>query len=283
MTKTERGIPYKPPVTIIEPKKGWIPIDFRELAQYRELLFFLTWRDILIRYKQTALGVLWAVIQPLVSMVIFSVVFGRFGKLPSEGVPYPVFSFTALLPWNLFASALTRATASVVGSSNMVKKIYFPRMLIPISSTLSPLVDFAISLAVLFGLMAYYRMPFGWGLWLLPLLMLITLFVALGVGFWLAALNVKYRDVGHAIPFLVQAWMYASPVAYAISLIPPRWLPLYSLNPMVVVINGFRWAILGTALLPRNTILLSLATGLVILVSGAFYFRRMEKTFSDVV
>ena len=283
MPKSEQEIKYMPPVSVIEPKKGWVPIDFRELWQFRELLFFLTWRDILIRYKQTALGVLWAVIQPVVTMVIFSVVFGKFGKLPSGGVPYPVFAFTALLPWNLFASALTRATNSVVGSSNMVKKIYFPRMLIPISSTLSPLVDFAISLVVLFGLMAFYRVPVSWSLLLLPLLILITLFVALGVGFWLSALNVKYRDVGHAIPFVVQVWMYASPVAYAVMLIPHKWQPLYALNPMVGVINGFRWAILGTGLLPRNTILLSLAVGLVILVSGAFYFRRMEKTFSDVV
>ena len=283
MVKAEQEIRHEPSVTIIESKKGWVPIDFRELWQFRELLFFLTWRDILIRYKQTALGVLWAVIQPVVTMIIFSVVFGKFGKLPSEGVPYPVFSFTALLPWNLFASALTRATTSVVGSSNMVKKIYFPRMLIPFSSTLSPLVDFAISLMVLFGLMAFYRVHFGWGLLLLPLLILITLFVALGVGFWLSALNVKYRDVGHAIPFVVQAWMYASPVAYAVILIPHKWQPLYALNPMVGVINGFRWAILGTGLLPRNTILLSLVVAIVILISGAFYFRRMEKTFSDVV
>lgn len=277
--RIENGLP----VTVIAPKKGWIPIDFRELMHYRELLLFLTWRDILVRYKQTALGVMWAVIQPVVTMVIFSLIFGKFGKLPSAGVPYPVFTFTALLPWNLFASALTRSTASVVGSANMVKKIYFPRMLIPISSTLSPLVDFAISLLVLFVLMAWYHVPFGWGILLLPLLILITLFVALGVGFWLSALHVKYRDVGHAIPFVVQAWMYASPVAYAISLIPAKWQALYAFNPMVGVINGFRWAILGTGLLPRNTILLSLAVGLLILISGAFYFRRMEKTFSDVV
>jgi lipopolysaccharide transport system permease protein len=271
------------PVTVIEPKKGWIPIDLKELMHYRELLLFLTWRDILVRYKQTALGVAWAVIQPIVTMIIFSLIFGKFGKLPSGGVPYPVFTFTALLPWNLFASSLTRATTSVVGSANMVKKIYFPRMLIPVSSTLSPLVDFAISLVVLFGLMACYHVPFGWGLLLIPLLVLITLFVALGVGFWLSALNVKYRDVGHAIPFVIQAWMYASPVAYAIALIPLKWQPIYAMNPMVGVINGFRWAILGTGHLPRNTVMLSLAVGLVILVSGAFYFRRMEKTFSDVV
>lgn len=283
MPKLNEEINHEPPVTIIEPKKGWIPIDFKELMHYRELLLFLTWRDIIIRYKQTALGVAWAIIQPVIAMIIFSVVFGKFGKLPSGGVPYPVFTFTALLPWNLFASALTRATTSVVGSANMVKKIYFPRMLIPVSSTLSPLVDFAISMVVLFGLMIYYRVSLSWGLLLLPLLVIITLFVALGVGFWLSAMNVKYRDVGHAIPFVVQAWMYASPVAYSLSLIPNKWQPLYALNPMVGVINGFRWAILGTGLLPRNTILLSLAVGLVILISGAFYFRRMEKTFSDVV
>lgn len=260
-----------------------MPIDFRELWQFRELLFFLTWRDILIRYKQTALGVLWAVIQPVVTMVIFSLVFGKFGKLPSGGVPYPVFTFCALLPWNLFASALTRATNSVVGSSNMVKKIYFPRLLIPVSSTLSPLVDFAISLLVLFGMMAYYRMPFGWGLLLLPLLVLVTISVALGVGLWLSALNVKYRDVGHAIPFVIQAWMFASPVAYSLMLIPAKWQALYALNPMVGVINGFRWAFLGSGLMPLNTMLVSLVAGLAILVSGAFYFRRMEKTFSDIV
>ncbi len=269
------------PVTIIEPRRGWIPIDVRELWRYRELLYFLTWRDILVRYKQTALGVLWAVIQPVVTMVIFSLVFGRFGKLPSGGVPYPVFTFCALLPWNLFAAALTRATNSVVGSSGMVKKVYFPRLLIPVSSTLSPLVDFAISLLVLFALMAWYRMPFGWGLLLLPLLVLVTLSVALGAGLWLSALNVRYRDVGHAIPFMIQAWMFASPVAYSLMLIPAQWQPLYALNPMVGVINGFRWAFLGTGLMPLNTMLVSLCAGLAILVSGAFYFRRMEKTFAD--
>ena len=269
------------PVTIIEPRRGWIPIDVRELWRYRELLYFLTWRDILVRYKQTALGVLWAVIQPVVTMVIFSLVFGRFGKLPSGGVPYPVFTFCALLPWNLFAAALTRATNSVVGSSGMVKKVYFPRLLIPVSSTLSPLVDFAISLLVLFALMAWYRMPFGWGLLLLPLLVLVTLSVALGAGLWLSALNVRYRDVGHAIPFMIQAWMFASPVAYSLMLIPAQWQPLYALNPMVGVINGFRWAFLGSGLMPLNTMLVSLCAGLAILVSGAFYFRRMEKTFAD--
>ncbi|MDI6739889.1 MAG: ABC transporter permease [Candidatus Edwardsbacteria bacterium] len=270
-------------ITIIEHRRGWIPIDLAELLRYRELLYFLTWRDVLIRYKQTALGVAWAVIQPVVTMVIFSLVFGKFGKLPSDGVPYPVFTFCALLPWNLFASALTRSTNSVVGSSNMVKKIYFPRLLIPISSTLSPLVDFAISLIVLFGLMAYYRLPFGWGLLLLPLLMLVTISVALGVGLWLSTLNVKYRDVGHAIPFLIQAWMFASPVAYSITLIPEKWQALYALNPMVGVVNGFRWAFLGGGRMPLTTMGVSLAIALAILVTGMFYFRRMERTFADVV
>lgn len=270
-------------ITIIQAKKGWVPIDFKELWRYRELLYFLTWRDILIRYKQTALGIAWAVIQPVLTMVIFSLVFGRFGKLPTGGVPYPIFSFVALLPWNLFASALTKATNSVVSSSNLVKKIYFPRLLIPISSTLSPLVDFLISLMVLVAMMLYYRVPLAWPILLLPVLIIMALVIALGVGLWFATLNVKYRDIGHAIPFFIQAWMFASPVAYSINLIPERWQTLYALNPMVGVINGFRWVLLGHGEIPANTMLVSSLVGLLILVTGMFYYQRMERKFADVV
>ncbi|MDI6739904.1 MAG: ABC transporter permease [Candidatus Edwardsbacteria bacterium] len=269
--------------TIIRPSKGWVLIDFKELWHYRELLGFLTWRDILVRYKQTFLGVAWAVIQPVMTMVIFSIIFGRLAKLPSDNVPYPVFSFAALLPWNLFASALNRSTTSVVGSSSLVTKIYFPRVIIPIASTLSTLVDFLISLAVFVLIMLYYGFKPGIFFLTVPLLMILTVATALGVGLWLSALNVKYRDVSQAIPFIVQAWMYVSPVAYALSLIPSRWSIIYALNPMVGVIEGFRWALIGRSAWPQGSMMVSLSVTLLLLVTGALFFRRMERTFADIV
>jgi lipopolysaccharide transport system permease protein len=255
----------------------------RELWEYRELLYFLAWRDVKIRYKQAALGVTWAVIQPLLTMVIFSVIFGQLAKLPSDGIPYPVFSYAALLPWQLFAGALQRAGTSLVGNSNLITKVYFPRLVIPISAVAAGLVDFGISFVVLLGLMAFYGNTPTWAILTLPLFVLLAALTALAVGLWLSALNVQYRDVQHMIPFLVQAWMYASPVAYSAGLIPGGpWRIIYGLNPLAGVIQGFRWALLGAAP-PDELMAVSVIIVIVLLVSGLFYFRRMEKTFADVV
>jgi len=268
---------YEPPL------KGLPQIDWHELWTYRELLFFLTWRDVMVRYKQAALGVAWAVIQPLMTMVIFSVIFGKLAMLPSDNLPYPVFSFAALLPWQLFSGALSRAGASLVNNSNLLTKVYFPRLIIPLSAVAAGLVDFGISLFVLLGLMLFYRIPFTWNILTLPLMMLLALLTALAAGLWLSALNVQYRDVQHIIPFLIQAWMYASPVAYSATLIPEGpWRLVYGLNPLVGVIQGFRWALLGTQP-PDAMSLVSVIAVLVLLVSGLFYFQHMEETFADVV
>jgi len=253
------------------------------LWEYRELLYFLTWRDIKVRYKQSVLGAAWAIIQPVMTMIIFSLIFGQFARLPSDGVPYPIFSYTALLPWNLFAGALTRSTTSVVGSANLIKKVYFPRLIIPVASTLAMLVDFAIAFVVLVGLMFYYGFVPTLAILTLPLFVLLALTIALAVGLGLSALNAQYRDVGHAIPFLVQAWMFVSPVAYGASLIPERWRMLYGLNPMAGVIEGFRWALLGTGQGPGPMLAVSSGVTFLLLVSGALYFRRMERSFADVV
>lgn len=271
------------PDVVYEPSHAWMSLKLRELWDYRELLYFLTWRDVKIRYKQAALGVGWAILQPLLTMVIFSVIFGQLAKLPSDGIPYPVFSFAALLPWQLFAGALQRAGTSLVGNANLLTKVYFPRLVIPISAVGAGLVDFAISFLVLLGLMAYFGIKPTWAILTLPLLMLLALFTALAVGLWLSALNVQYRDVQHMIPFLVQAWMYASPVAYSAGLIPTGpWRIIYGLNPLAGVIQGFRWALLGGNP-PDELMVISVVMVLVLLVGGLFYFRRMEKTFADVV
>jgi len=268
---------------VYEPSRGWISLRLRELWEYRELLYFLAWRDVKIRYKQAALGVTWAVIQPLLTMVIFSVIFGQLAKLPSDGIPYPVFSYAALLPWQLFAGALQRAGTSLVGNSNLITKVYFPRLVIPISAVAAGLVDFGISFVVLLGLMAFYGNTPTWAILTLPLFVLLAALTALAVGLWLSALNVQYRDVQHMIPFLVQAWMYASPVAYSAGLIPGGpWRIIYGLNPLAGVIQGFRWALLGAAP-PDELMAVSVIIVIVLLVSGLFYFRRMEKTFADVV
>jgi lipopolysaccharide transport system permease protein len=270
-------------VTYLRPAKGWLSIDFKELWRYRELIYFLTWRDIKVRYKQAVLGIAWAVIQPLMTMVIFTVIFGNLLGTPSEGIPYPLFSLTALLPWQLFASALQRSSVSLVGNANLLKKIYFPRLAIPLSSIFAALVDFLISFVVLIGVMIYYRYLPNWNALWLPLLVLLALLTALAVGLWLSALNVQYRDIQQIVPFLVQVWMYASPIVYPIETIPAGiWRWLYGLNPMVGVIQGFRWALIGGAP-PDLTLVISGAMVLILLVSGLYYFRRMEKTFADVV
>jgi lipopolysaccharide transport system permease protein len=227
-----------PPVVLIQPRKGWLSFDLKAVYEYRELLYFLVWRDVLIRYKQAAIGIAWVVLQPLLTMVVFTVIFGQFAKLPSDGLPYTVFSFTALLPWNYFAQAISRSGISVVSNANLISKIYFPRLIVPISGALGPLVDLAISFVILLAMMAWYGIAPTWGVLALPFFTLLAVVTAVAVSLYLSALNVKYRDVGHAIPFLVQFWMYASPVVYSVTIIPQKWRLLYSLNPMVGVIEG---------------------------------------------
>lgn len=273
----------QPPIIVLKPSQGWLGIDFKELWRYRELVFFLTWRDIKVRYKQALLGFSWAILQPLLTMAIFTVIFGVLLKTPSQDIPYPLFSLTALLPWQLFATALQRSSVSLVGNANLLTKIYFPRLAIPLSSVFAALVDFGVSFIVLLGVMVYYQYWPGWNmLWLLPMVLL-ALLTALAVGLWLSALNVQYRDVQHMVPFIIQVWLYASPIVYPIEIIPEGiWRNLYSLNPMVGVIQGFRWALVGGSP-PDINALISILVVIVILISGLFYFRRMEKTFADIV
>lgn len=267
----------------IQPSRGWAPLDLKEIWRYRELLFFLTWRDIKVRYKQTALGAAWAVLQPLLTMVIFSVIFGNLAKLPSDGIPYPIFTYTALLPWQLFAFALGNSSNSLILNQNLVSKVYFPRLVIPIAALLPGLVDFCISFVVLIGLMIYYHIGLSLRILALPLFLVLALVTAIGLGLWLSALNVQYRDVRYTVPFLTTFWQYATPIAYASTLIPERWRLLYSLNPMTGVVEGFRWALLGTANGVGPMIWIAVLVDLVILVGGLFYFRRMEDGFADVI
>lgn len=271
------------PELVIEPSSGFVRLNLREVWAYRELLGFLVWRDLKVRYKQTALGAAWAVVQPVMTMVVFSVFFGRLAKIPSDGVPYPVFAYTALLPWQLFAFALSESSNSLVASQNLITKVYFPRLVIPLAATLSGLVDFAISFAVLLGLMWYFgTTPTIAVLWL-PLFVALVVATALAVGLWLSALNVKYRDVRYTIPFLTQLWMFATPVAYSSSLVPEAWRPFYGLNPMAGVVDGFRWALLGTSQSPGWLLMVSVAVVTTFLVGGVAYFRKMETTFADTV
>lgn len=268
---------------IIEPTRSWPSLHLGELWEYRDLILFLVWRDISVRYKQTALGAAWAIIQPFASMVVFSLIFGRLIGVPSEGLPYPIFSFAALLPWQMFSGAISNASNSVVGSANLISKVYFPRLAIPIASVLSPLVDFAIALVVLLGMMLYYRISFTWNALWLPMILLLALMTALGGGLWLSALNVQYRDVRHVVPFLLQFMLFASPVTYPSSLLPARYQILYGLNPLVGIIEGFRWALLGRASAPGLQVAISALGTLALLASGLVYFKRMEATFADVV
>ena len=273
----------EPIVVHIRPSKGWVSLRLNELFEYRELLFFLVWRDIKVRYKQTALGASWAIIQPFFTMVVFSLFFGKLAKMPSDGVPYPIFSFAALVPWTFFATSLTNSSNSLVGSSNLIKKVYFPRLAIPIATVLSGLVDFAIAFAMLIGMMLWYGVSVTANVLWLPLFLLLALVTALGVGLWLSALNVQYRDVKYVVPFLTQFWLFATPVAYPSSLLAGKWRAVYALNPMVGVVEGFRWSLLGTKTNIGPVLFVSSMTAVVLLVAGAFYFRRMERTFADVV
>jgi lipopolysaccharide transport system permease protein len=272
------------PLIRIEPSQGWVSLKLRELWQYRELLYFLVWRDVKVRYKQTVMGAAWAIIQPFFTMVVFSVFFGRLAEIPSDGIPYPVFSYTALVPWSFFAHGLTQASNSLVGGARLIKKVYFPRLAMPVATVLSGGVDFLLAFLVLLGMMlAYGIVPTINVLWL-PIFLLLALVTSLGTGLWLSAMNVQFRDVQYTVPFITQFWMFITPIAYPSSLIEnPLLRALYGINPMAGVVEGFRWALLGRGTAPGPILVASSLAALVLLISGAFYFRRMEKTFADVV
>ena len=271
------------PLTVIEPSKGWVSLRLGALWRFRELLYFLIWRDVKVRYKQTLLGAAWAILQPLLTMVVFSIFFGKLARMPSDGVPYPLFAYVALVPWTFFANGLTLASNSLVANQTLLRKVYFPRLVIPVSAVAAGLIDFGIAFVVLLGLAARYGVPLTVNMIWLPALVLLALVTALGVGLWFAALNVLYRDIQYVVPFLVQVWLYATPIVYPSSLVPERWRTLYAINPMVGVVEGFRWALLGTGTAPGLMILVSGIAAVVTLIGGMFFFRRMEKTFSDVV
>lgn len=269
--------------TVIEPSKGWLSLNLKEVWAYRELLGILVWRDISVRYKQSVVGIGWVIIQPVMTMLIFTIIFGNFARLPSDNLPYPIFAYCALLPWNYFARSLGGSSGSLVGGSGLLSKVYFPRLILPLTPILSGLVEFAICFVILLGMMVWYHVTPTVGVFLLPLFILVIMAVALGVGLWLTALNVRYRDVGFAVPFLIQIWMYASPVAYSTSLIPVKWQWIYGLNPMVGVIEGFRWALLGKGAPNLEMMMVSLGIVFLLLIGGLFYFRKTELTFVDVV
>jgi len=272
------------PLTRIQPSRGWTSLQLGEVWAYRELLYFLTWRDIKVRYKQTLLGAAWAIIQPFFTMIVFSLFFGRLAQMPSDGIPYPIFSYAALLPWTFFASGLANSSNSLVGNANLIQKVYFPRLVVPVSSVLGSLPDFALAFLVLIAMMIFYGLfPTAASILWLPVFLLLALITSLGVGLWLSALNVEYRDIRYVVPFMVQFWLFATPVSYPSSLLSEPWHTLYGLNPMVGVVEGFRWALLGSGSPPGPMVAVSTMAALAILVSGAFYFRRMEKTFADVV
>src|SRR6266550_1146180 len=271
------------PTLYIDPPSSWTSLGIRELWDYRELLYFLVWRDVKVRYKQTVLGAAWAVIQPFFMMVVFSLFFGYLAKVPSDGIPYPIFAYCALLPWQLFAHALTESSNSLVGNQNLITKVYFPRLVVPIAAVLGGLVDFAVAFAILLVMMFYYGIVPGWAIVTLPGFILLAVMTALGVGLWLSALNVKYRDVRYTINFLIQFWLFATPVAYPSSIVPAKWRALYGLNPMAGVVEGFRWALLGKQEAPGAMLWVSVAVVILILIGGLYYFRRMEQQFADVV
>lgn len=266
----------------IQPSRGWVALRLRELWEYRELLYFLTWRDIKVRYKQTALGVAWAIIQPLFTMLVFTFIRGL-AKIPSDGIPYPVFCYAALVPWTFFANGLTNSSNSLIGSSNLLSKVYFPRLTIPLATVLSGVVDLVLAFALLLVMMLYYGVAITWQIVWLPLFLLLALITSLGIGLWLSALNVQYRDVKYVVPFIAQFWMLATPIAYPSSLLKEPLRTIYGLNPMAGVVEGFRWALLGSKITVGPLLLVSSVMAVLILVGGAFYFRRMEKTFADIV
>jgi lipopolysaccharide transport system permease protein len=282
LTDKSRSANFKSPVKIIRPLDGWMPIDLKELWEYRELVYTFAMRDIKVRYKQTALGAAWAVIQPFMMMVVFTIFFGNLAKIPSEGIPYPLFSYAALLPWTLFSEGITRSTNSMITNANIMTKVYFPRLVMPISGILSPLIDFMIAFIILIAMMLYYGFVPTINIVWLPVFILLALMTSLGVGLWLSAFNVQYRDFQYTLPFLIQLWLFASPVVYPSTLLPDSYRWIYGLNPMAGVIEGFRWTLLGTNP-PSTMIAFSFVIVMVVLISGAYYFKRMEKTFADVV
>jgi lipopolysaccharide transport system permease protein len=267
----------------IKPSKGWVALDLGLLWHFRELLYFLCWRDIKVRYKQTALGVAWAVIQPFFTMLVFTLFFGRLAQMPSDGIPYAVFSYAALVPWMFFANGLSQASESLVSNSNLIRKVFFPRLVMPISAVLSGVIDFGIAFVVLIGMMLYFGITPTVNVIFFPAFLLLALVTALGVSLWLSALNVQFRDIRYAIPFLIQFWMFSTPIAYPSSIIPETWRTFYGINPMVGVIEGFRWVLLGTGSSPGLMFLISSVVAVGILVSGAYYFRRVELTFADTI
>jgi lipopolysaccharide transport system permease protein len=274
----------KPDIKIrIQPSKGWIPLNLKEIWEYRELTGIFIWRDLKVRYRQTVIGALWAIVQPFLTMVIFSIFFGRLGKIPSDSIPYPVFSFTALVPWTFFANGINLASNSLVNNSDMIKKIYFPRLTMPFASVLAGLVDFILAFIILLGMMLYYGFVPTVNIIWFPFFILLAITTALGVSIWFSAMNVQFRDVRYMIPFITQIWLFATPVAYPSSMLSEPWRTLYGLNPMVGVVEGFRWALLGTDAAPGMMFFVSFFVSLFILVSGIYYFRRMEKVFADII
>ena len=271
------------PVVLIRPSKGWVSLKLRELWEYRELLYFLTWRDIKVRYKQTVIGAAWAIIQPFFTMVVFSIFFGRLAKIPSDGIPYPLFAYCALLPWQLFVHSLTESSSSLVSNQGLLTKVYFPRLVIPIAPVLAGLVDFGIAFFILIGMMIYYHVIPTMAVLTIPFFLILAILTALGLGLWLSALNVQYRDVRYAIPFLTQFWLFLTPIAYPSSLVPEPWRIIYGMNPMAGVVEGFRWALLGSALAPGSLVLVSALVVVALLIGGLYYFRRTEKYFADLV
>lgn len=270
-------------VVCIEPSRGWAALRLADVWAYRELLYFLIWRDIKVRYKQTVLGAGWAILQPFFTMVIFSIFFGRLAQMPSDGVPYPIFAYAALVPWTFFANGLTQAVNSVVGGSSLIKKVYFPRIILPIAAVLAGVVDFLFAFAVLVGMALYYGVLPSWRILTLPCFVAMVVMAALSVALWLSALNVQYRDIRYIAPFIVQVWLFATPIAYPSSLLSEPWRTVYGINPMVGVVEGFRWALLGTGTGPGPMIVVSSLVCLALLVGGAYYFRRVERTFADVI
>ena len=273
------------PTTIyIRPANGLAALNLRDLWTYRELIYFMVWRDLKVRYKQTLLGAAWAVIQPLMTMLVFNFLFNNVAKLPSDNIPYPIFSYTALLPWGLFSTALNNASRSLTSNHNMITKIYFPKLILPMASVLAGLVDFAIAFVILIGMMIFYHVtPSLTALWAVPVFLLLSVITALGVALWLAAINVQYRDVGYALPFITQFWMFITPVAYSSSVISEKWQIVYALNPMAGVVNGFRWALLGSGNPPDVLVAISTVIALIVLFTGLIYFRNMERTFADTI
>jgi len=282
--ETKSIVKNEMPVTILRPATGWGALNFRDLWLYRELIYFLTWRDLKVRYKQTLLGASWAILKPFLTMVVFSIFFGDLANVPSDGMPYPIFSFAALVPWELFSNAISVAGRSLVQNRHMITKIYFPRVILPLSAVLAGVVDFLIAFVILIGMLFYYRIPLTIYALTIPLFLLLALITSIGIGLWLSALNVQYRDIGYVTPFLTQFWLFITPIAYGASMVPEKWQFLYSLNPMTGVVEGFRWALLGTSQgAPGTQLAISFGVAILLLLTGFLYFRRMERTFADMV